>query len=494
MYVRLILGHRNLAKEKMAKILFALSGDTYVRNYLRTGIIRDLSREHDVFLIAPGNLALRNDIAGSPNFLGFFDVTDDQTLHHHAAFNLLMWRHRKKSRTFLYRWMRNSKWSDVAGNPGVLPTVRSFLGWIIFSIRDSRWVLLPITGSRLLFKFFLRRAVSKIQPNVSLETLVRAQHWDVIVFPSAAFDPTSVELTKLGKQLGASTLCLIDNWDNLSSKTVFWEKPDYLGVWGEQSREQAVEIHGFAQENVHLVGTPRFDPYFQLRHEHPPSPYPFPYLLFVGAAMPFDEIAALSELEQVLVDLGPQFDDLKVVYRPHPWQQKRKTTATFDQESFPRTILDEQIKKAYLSGIQPETTTGSFQPDLDYYPALLTNARMVVGPLTTMLLEAALCLRPVVSLAYPDGVHFNPVRGYFTHFDGVEKIPGFMVCHSKNMLRSLTESALAAEPISAALSDQLTSHFVRRPPDGYGTNLSALLGDIYKSRHLSPEEPMRPKI
>lgn len=459
----------------MAKILFALSGDIYVRNYLRTGVIRALTEFHDVSVIAASNLALRDEVAQTSEFVGFFDFTPEQDSRYHAAFNLLMWRHRKKSRTFLYRWMRNSRWSDVVGSRRFVPTVRAFLSWVFYSLRNPRWILLPVLGSRPVFPFSFSRALQKISTNESLLKLVSSGTWDLIIFPSAAFEPMAVELTKIGRERNVTTLCLIDNWDNLSSKTVFWEHPDHLGVWGEQTKSHAIEIHGFPRERIHLVGTPRFDQYFAGRSQEAPTPHKFPYILFVGAAMPFDEISALRDIENALEAGGEKLSSVKVVYRPHPWQQKRKTNALFEETSFSRTVLDHQIQEAYLAGVKPETTANSFQPNLDYYPALLSNALLVVGPLTTMLLEASLCLRPVVALAYPDGVHFNPVQGYFRHFDGTDAIPGFVVCQEQEELASALSSSLSFPPIGAPESDAVTEFFLHQPALGYTTNLLRLV-------------------
>lgn len=468
----------------MAKILFAFNADIYVRNYLRSGLIDGLQQTHNVSVIGNQAISLSKELSEIPGFLGFYKIAAQEERKYSFAFNLMMWRNRKKSRTFVYRWMRNSKWTDVDQQGGALRFLISFSRWLTYSLVNPRWIVIPLAASRLLFPVTFRATLRGLKPVLSLEKVVRSERWDAIVFPSAAFDPMSVELIRLGKQEKITTLCLIDNWDNLTSKTVFWSKPDHLGVWGPQSRTHALEIHEFSSNSVHLIGTPRFDQYFSLRNTKLISPYPYRYILFVGAAMPFDEISTLFQIDKILEGLGPDFKDLRVVYRPHPWQQKRKTDSQFVPERLPKFNLDLQIAEAPPAGIHPRGSTDWFQPDLDYYPALLSNAECVVGPLTTMLLEASLCLRPVVALSYSDGSHFNPADGYFTHFDGIESIPGFTVCKNTNALRKNLENALKTSAISPEESDAATGYFLHQPRPDYRTNLASLISAI-----SAPQKP-----
>ena len=49
-----------------------------------------------------------------------------------------------------------------------------------------------------------------------------------------------------------------------------------------------------------------------------------------------------------------------------------------------KTIIDKQLYKNYLK-LDFKT---SFQPNLKYYPALLSNAEFVLGGLTSMMIES----------------------------------------------------------------------------------------------------------
>jgi len=210
-----------------------------------------------------------------------------------------------------------------------------------------------------------------------------------------------------------------------------------MAVWGQQSVEHAWEIHGLPAERVFPVGTPRFQHYFDTiktirsTGQNPESPYPFPYVLYVGCAIPFDELSSLKILDEVLKAINQhRTEPLRVVYRPHPWRQKRSCPDVLNLDDFSYVVLDEQLKEQYY---QPQRS-GLFQPSLAYYPKLLANAELVVGPLTTMLLEAAIFRKKILAIAYDDGVHLTTPHNalkYYRHFEGLTDMPGMRFSHRK---------------------------------------------------------------
>ena len=462
----------------MKKALIVITSDIYIRNYLRTEAFSELHRIMDCDYVADSRVKNSNDLEILPGFRGYFSIPDKARYLHDFHFSLMMWRFRKRSRTFTHRWLRNSGWHAVkrVGSPWV--RVLSFLSWLVGSIRNPHGLRIPLLANPLTYPLTSAIVRKRLEINSDIAKYFDLTSYDVCLFPSAAFDAATVDAIRIGKRKSVPTVCLIDNWDNLTSKTVFWKLPDFLGVWGLQAKEQAMRIHGFKAEQVTLLGTPRFEPYFKYRQMHLESHYQFPYILFVGSAMPYDELGALHELEGLIARDVHQKDSLKIIYRPHPWQQKRATNAIFDESEFSRTVLDFQMKKAYEGGVLPEKTDEKFQPSLDYYPSLLANAEVVVGPLTTMLLEAALSLRPVIGLSYYDGYHANTSLRYFSHFEGTEKIPGFNLCESRDALPGLLSDTLSIGQIDESLSTEATKYFVFNDSRDYPQRLANFVSEV----------------
>ena len=462
----------------MAKVLVAITNETYVRNYLRTDALTELRQNHKVRVVTDESLGLADEVAENEDFLGFYNLQPAPERLHHFHFNLMMWRNRRRSRTFFYRWLRNSNWHLIRRDRGLLTRLLSYVHWFVAALLNPRGLRIPLLANRLVFPISSAIVRSRLQVNESLAKILSRERFDIILFPSAAFDSVSVDLVSLGRNLGITTVCLIDNWDNLSSKTVFWEKPDHIVVWGPQARTQAIEIHGFSPDQIHMIGTPRFDPYFVLRKKPPASSRKAPFGLYVGSAMPFDDIGTLHEIEEIIKTSPNIPDEFRLLYRPHPWQQKRTSSSTFNPSEFSRVELDPQFEKATAEGWVDGQNSPVFQPDLDYYPKLLLSSKFVIGPLTTMLLEASLCLRPVVALAYYDGVHANTTRRYFSHFEGMEMVPGFEFCERRSDLAGSLLRAIHAPRISRKASDAATSQFIIHDSASYGGRLDSLVKRI----------------
>ena len=335
----------------------------------------------------------------------------------------------------------------------------------------------PLLGNRFLFKLGIALLMRKHHPQDELKALVQGEDWDLIAIPSAGFEPATFDAISVAKLMKIPTLALIDNWDNLVSKTIFRPKPTHIGVWGEQAKKQAIEVQGFEADEISTIGTPRFDQYFSARNSFVGAQGD--YVLFVGSAMPFDELGALHLLEEELASIG--LDMVPIVYRPHPWQQKRLVNSSFDEGDFRNTVLDRQIASAKHRGLQESSTDTSFQPDLSYYPNLFRNARVVIGPLTTMLLEASLCVRPVIGLSYDDGHHFTTSLAYFSHFDGMELVPGFQFCDSKEHLGTLLREALKRPPINPDQLEAALSQFLLIEQRSYPDRLLELVNKTIKN-------------
>lgn len=462
-------------------MLLVISDDGYVRNYLRTDALSELRKTADLHIAAESQLALVDEIRQVDGFAGVFTLEPAMVKRHQLFFEILMWRYRRRSKTFLYRWMRIANWDIIRTSEGPWKLLTSAVRWALSSVTNLRALRSPILGNALVFPIAQPVIHHSLKPNAGLTRLIKDGNYDLVMFPSSAHEASGSDVIRLGKKLGIPTLALIDNWDNLSSKTVLWDKPTHLGVWGEQTRRQAIDIHGCDERSVHLLGTPRFDSY--LRPQAKPrkkdtSALPDNYILFVGSAMPFDEIGALGALEHALASSDINPTELRVLYRPHPWQQQRRIPQEFVPEKFTYTELDPQLAGALTTGSRSSAQNTGFQPDLGYYPQLLSNALMVVGPLTTMLFEAALCHRPVLALAYPDGHHFNTSRRYFSHFDGLERVPGFVFCTSSGDLPTLVPRFLSQPAPEPKTSDEVTQYFLYRDKDTYSQRLANLVAGI----------------
>ena len=296
----------------------------------------------------------------------------------------------------------------------------------------------------------------RFEPNESLRAIIREHSPQLVIFPVTGVEATGTELVLLSQDYGFRTLFLVNGWDNLCSKGVFLRLPDYLGVWGQQSLVDAVQIQGMPQHRCILMGCSRYEPYFTMHANCLNSPFRFPYILFAGATTPCDEIGALKICERLLAGSA-----IKVVYRPHPWREKRKCFDLFEKDGYNNVVIDPQVEEAYYGekAKGTESVSSGNYPSLDYYPALLNHAMFIVSPMSSMTLEAALFDVPALILANDDGVHSIPASKQleYHHFKGYEDMPGWVVA------KTMAEFRLGFDGALIRWADESRDHRKFRP-------------------------------
>lgn len=450
-------------------ILIILHSDLYVRNYLTTNALSLLDKVHELSFLASEALVRRELLEERKGYLGTYSSSKNVAVHELLQ-QLRGQKYQHKSSSFAYRLERQRPKLNAV-------MFRRPFGRI--PLRVGRYFLMNLFYLAIRFKWLRdlleKLLTSRLRGNSQLEEKLIAANPDLIVFPSSAVGADANELLEICHRREIKTLFLIDNWDNLSSKSVFAKRPDYLGVWGKQASLDAQHIHGFESENVFQVGTPRFQKNYQLKDKTLPSHFEFPYILFTGTALHFDEEAVLLRLNQI-IDKNPDvFGATKIVYRPHPWRQAHTNLA---EEFGEHVVIDPQML-GFKGNNRKE-----FQPDLDYYPSLLKNAAFVVGGPTSMIIEAAIFSKSIVLLAHMEaGNYASPyfVFKKYEHLRGLEMMPLLRTCFSLGQLENIVCAAVQSQNSTRDISTNahMLEWYVRSSED-YDKNILAAVESVFE--------------
>ena len=384
------------------KVLVYLGLDMYYRNYLQVGAF-DLPGSEVVIYGEPATQHRYLYTADPARYRGVFGFPKDPKKAKALGLlqTLLIVKYRDRSKSFKFRIQQ------------MQTKAQKLFAWLCHS--------------ELMFKALERYFHGVLGDSKEIEEVLVREKPDVVLAPSTTDVPAHYYLIKACRKLKVPIVLLVDGWDNISSKTVFPVQPDYIGVWGKQSEDQAVSIHDYPRDRIFRIGTPRFDPYFKEADRPKELPFKERYALFTGCNLPFDEISTLKYLDWWIEE--NKIRDFKILYRPHPWMQKRQSFNVFID--YKHIVLDPQMREYYwLNQFKPETKSYLF-PALEYYPGLLKNCEFMISSLTTMIMEGALVDKPVLVLAYDDGVHFaNPRRALenYAHFENIDKIDAFKFC------------------------------------------------------------------
>jgi hypothetical protein len=197
--------------------------------------------------------------------------------------------------------------------------------------------------------------------------------------------------------------CVVNSWDNLSSRGPFLYRPDSLLVWNRHMATAARDIHEYPAEQTHVVGALQFQPYGDpptaqeratLRARlglEPREPY---FLYLTGAQTAEYEAEDLDALLRALA--RTRLADVVPVVRVHP-QADEAPFRTLG----PRVRLDVPPKfGARGSGGDRFGVT-----EIRSMGTLLAGADVVFASCgTTALLEAAIFDRPMIQLRWMESV------------------------------------------------------------------------------------------
>jgi len=446
-------------------VLFVITSELFVRNYIDSNVLLLLMKRFELTLL------VRRDLLGGVsvkdvNVVGY-DGVDLNKSSHQVIFDLFMYRFRGRSKTFQFRYDRLFGYSD---RPAA-----SMVRLLYRIVRSLYFRVRFYLIGRLFFGSSSSYYISRLRDNPGMAQVLDSFAPDLVVIPSSAYDPDSMDCMLLCEKLNIKTLLLVDNWDNLSSKSLLWVKPDHVAVWGSQSAMHAERIQGFLPDQISAIGTPRFDKYFELRDERLSSHFDFPYILFVGTALSFNEAEVLHSIDMIMSTNGDLFGDAKVVYRPHPWRQGRDSIEGMELRNI---VLDPQVRDVYFG----RSHSVSFQPSLEYYPALISNAEFVVGGLTSMLIEATVFRKRFLGLVYDDGVSFanqKSVYRRYEHFVGIDRLPNLSLCTELSELESdfigVWDKRKNIDPLSV---DQELREFLFFDNHSYQERLLSLCADL----------------
>jgi hypothetical protein len=411
----------------MKKIIFVIDNDLYIRNYIDTKVTNFLSKNFKLYFIANHSIRNKKKIYNLKNFLGFFKYSSFLENKINIILRQKLWALSKKSKTIKFKvklYLRFIKYFEQKKN------INYYFKLPLFLISYLKRLLIYFYDTSILFRYIRFLYEKFIPKNDHLDFFLNKINPDLIILPSSNDTVCKYDLMKLTKNKKTKILCLIDNWDNISSKSAVTQDNFYYGVWGQQSKEHATYIHGIKRNKIFNIGTPRFENYFHLRNKKINNSFNFKYILFLESSCRYLSETQLVPLINNILEKNKEFKHFKLIYRPHPWRQ---ASQLINFQGLNKIVLDPQLSSMY----KKKKLGLSFQPDLAYYPGLIKNAEFVISGPTTMVIESLILNKLTLLLNFDDKNNFyNPrsaIRN-FQHFDGIQKIKLIKLNNQKDRL------------------------------------------------------------
>ena len=307
------------------------------------------------------------------------------------------------------------------------------------------------------------RVEGKIFDGVEYDELLRRHRPDLVVTGTPGFVPQDTHLLRAARRCGVPSATVMLSWDNLTSKGYMSDQPDYLLVWSDLMRDEAIRYHDFAGTIIE-VGAAQFDVHrraldgedpatFRARHGIPSEAKLIVWGTINQGIYP-NQIDALREYAARV----RHQQDRYLWVRVHPQSVDGKNAHLVGAY---RTINGPNIRVELPPVVSQLLPWDLDAGDLEHLVALLRAADVVVTPQSTLTIDAACVGTPVVNVAVDPELR-RCLR--YTHYTNVLKHGGVWVAESMEELEHAVD-AYCADPTlhergrQDIVTEQMGKHF-----------------------------------
>lgn len=301
-----------------------------------------------------------------------------------------------------------------------------------------------------------------------LESICEKYSPDRIILMSTGDEPCLFEIPLVAKVLGFDWELIVDNWDNLSSKTVFWEKPKNIYVWGKDHANYAADWHGFTSTQIFEIGTPRIKFPETLHHKTEMNNC----ILYIGMQKPYDEVSDLEIIKNFC-----DYNQLELIYRPHPMKKftaleevglisllKQRNFHINHSENFRSNI----VHTSFTDLVEENEFTNLTKETL-----LSIKFRNIITTPGSLALESLIYGHPIIVIARNDGVYKTTASiawDLYPWFEPLKKMNSIQVARNYRDLLAMLNNQ--SEGISADYSSMIiTEEICKSGKERWAKNL-----------------------
>jgi hypothetical protein len=241
---------------------------------------------------------------------------------------------------------------------------------------------------------------------------------------------SEVPLLRTAARRGVWSMAIDPSWDNFTNKLLPVRRVDRLIVWNDLMKQQAVQLHGYDENQIRVTGTPQWDRYFRDG-------------VTVSREMFLRRIGAKPDRRLVTVtttprELYPHHDHVlrvlvdairrnrlavpaQILVRLHPRDEMSHYSAF---EDIPEVIVEKPFRRTVRSsdGLAVDVTAESQQHLAD----TLYHSDVIVNVASTIAIEAAIFNTPVVNVSFDGERESDFVRSArryyeFTHYVNITR-------------------------------------------------------------------------
>lgn len=382
---------------KKKKIAIVIDHDIIFRNFIFNNAFKSLSKKNEIIYVFPevNNKRLNINVKNYLPKEKIYRVNEDTR-------RKLYWRY----------LMYIEQCGYFVNND--LKTLRKFrflsLGWkasMVFKILSFPFI--DIIFKTLLLTFLRTKKYN------NLEKVFKHQQTEIIIHPTVLDGIFCNDLILIGRRLTIKTIFVMNSWDNPSTKNALIYNPNYLFVWGDQTKKHAEKFLKM-RKNVIKFGANQFDGIKKIKIKYLRKNQFNKIknnIMFAGSNAKVDEFKCLQKLNKLCQDFDIK---LNFIYRPHPWSGGGHNGYRFNNTKWNNIKIDVS-SRAYLKQIKKKNVPMSFPNQNDTYN-LLGSVNITISPLSTIILETMMSGR--LAFAYipndKNSYYINKILKNLIHF------------------------------------------------------------------------------
>lgn len=438
-------------KRNPLKVSLILTSEVQIRSWLSRRSIQAITSQFELSIYVPDSIQ-RKSLSYESKILkiNYYKVPKRKDLERNLLAYLITSHLRWSSfrRRFKYEFLNQGNFISV------LFSIKSFLR----SIKRNNMLLWMALSKRYRLAIYgnTRKELEKLSFTIN--------SCDMIIVVSNCSDLANEIAIQSANNCKKPLIQVVENWDNLSSKLCPAKNPKKLIVWGQQTKNYAIDIHDVKPEMVVALGGPRLPNRKKINnlkfsHRHSQFENGIMRVFYPGYGGENEDEKYLSILH---AEISREFPDFSILirFRPHPLSIKAKGKNNYS--NWPSYIEIDFPKIQHERGLD--------WPKLDdsVYSSML-QSDLVIGTPSTFLLEAMLFNLPIILDLRRSNPRFHSHRNRFvtaTHFTEIlsdKRIPRF---NHDSEIGKITRSALVGIEDYSSLTDFLVynddNEFVER--------------------------------
>lgn len=391
----------------MKKILVFIENDICYRHFLMNDTFKDTCVNNIVKFVFPEennkrikNIKIKKKYFNSEVVRLHQEKKRVQTWRYLLYINQLRWRYGKQNK--------------------IIRKQRKFtLGWKAYHF--FKFMGLPFIWNfykNIKFRFLKKHSYQ------DFERLIKGFKPDVFIHPTTLDSLYINDLIYYGKKYKIKTIALMNSWDNPSTKNTVFNHPDLLCVWGEQTRNHALQFMKIPEKNLKIFGAAQFEVYkkknYQSKKEFK-NEYKIneeKILLYAGSSKGTNELRHLDFLDKAIE--SKEIPNCKIIYRPHPWGGGGLNGNKIYKKSWNNISFENKSIK-YLKDISNDIHYKFLSNYSDTHNTL-SNVDFVISPLSTIIIEAAMHGKPSLCfLPNEDHAKHMNIEIHLIHFQDIFK-------------------------------------------------------------------------